>query len=52
MAGTKLGASFRDPAGSVLRYGERVLRVVNPIGVADLSAFLASASGQKLMAGG
>ena len=52
MAGSNLGASFRDPAGSVLRYGERVLRVVNPIGVADLSAFLASASGQKLMAGG
>jgi len=52
MAGSNTGASFRDPAGSVLRYGERVLRVVNPIGVADLSAFLASASGQKLMAGG
>ena len=47
-----LGASFRDPAGSLFRYQERILRVVNPVGVADLTAFLDSPSGKKLMAGG
>ena len=45
-------ASFRDPAGSLFRYQGRVLRVVNAIGAADLEAFLASPSGQKLMAAG
>ena len=45
-------ASFRDPAGSVFRYRERVLRVVNETGAADLEAFLASQSGRKLMASG
>jgi SAM-dependent methyltransferase len=47
-----LTASFRDPAGSLFGYKGRVLRVVNRVGVADLEAFLASPSGQKLMAGG
>ena len=47
-----LTASFRDPAGSLFGYHGRVLRVVNRVGVADLEAFLASPSGQKLMAGG
>jgi 2-polyprenyl-3-methyl-5-hydroxy-6-metoxy-1,4-benzoquinol methylase len=45
-------ASFRDPAGSLFHYQGRILRVVNAIGAADLEAFLASASGQKLMAAG
>jgi SAM-dependent methyltransferase len=45
-------ASFRDPAGSLFHYQGRVLRVVNAIGAADLEAFLASQSGQKLMAAG
>jgi SAM-dependent methyltransferase len=49
---SSLTASFRDPAGSLFRYQGRVLRVVNPVGVADLEAFLASPSGQKLMNGG
>jgi SAM-dependent methyltransferase len=45
-------ASFRDPAGSLFRYRGRVLRVVNHVGAADLEAFLAAPSGQKLMAAG
>jgi SAM-dependent methyltransferase len=44
--------SFRDPAGSVLRYGDRVLRMVNSVGVADLRAFLESPTGRRLMAQG
>ena len=47
-----LTASFRDPAGSLFRYQGRILRAVNPVGIADLEAFLASPSGQKLMTGG
>ena len=45
-------ASFRDPAGSLFRYQGRVLRVVNAIGAADLEAFLAAPSGQRLMVAG
>ena len=45
-------ASFRDPAGSLFRYGSRVLRVVNSIGVADLEAFLNSKVGQQQMLAG
>ena len=45
-------ASFRDPAGSLLHYQGRILRIVNPLGAADLEAFLASPSGRKLMASG
>ena len=45
-------ASFRDPAGSLFRYGSRVLRVVNSIGVADLEAFLKSKVGQQQMLAG
>ena len=47
-----LAASFRDPAGSLFPYQGRILRIVNALGAADLSAFLASPSGQKLMASG
>src|ERR1039457_540332 len=45
-------ASFRDPAGSLLHYQGRILRIVNALGAADLEAFLASPSGRKLMASG
>ena len=48
----KATLSFRDPAGSVVRYGDRVLRIVNALGAADLRAFLDSGTGKKLMAGG
>jgi 2-polyprenyl-3-methyl-5-hydroxy-6-metoxy-1,4-benzoquinol methylase len=47
-----VAASFRDPAGSVFRHGDRVLRVVNSIGAADLNAFLTSHAGRDLMASG
>lgn len=35
--------SFRDPAGSVLRIDNRILRIVNEEGVAQLESFLATA---------
>ena len=41
-------ASFRDPAGRVVVYRGRVLRIVNPSGLGDLSAFLDSSQGSKL----
>ena len=47
-----IAASFRDPAGSLFHYQGRVLRIVNPLGAADLEAFLASPSGRRLMASG
>jgi SAM-dependent methyltransferase len=49
---SSLSPSFRDPAGSVFRMGERILRVVNPIGMADLNAFLQSPVAQGLIASG
>ncbi len=49
---TPLPASFRDPAGSLFRIDGRILRVVNPIGVADLNAFLQSQAAQRLIAVG
>jgi SAM-dependent methyltransferase len=50
--GGSLCTSFRDPAGSVFRMGERILRVVNPTGMADLNAFLQSPEAQRLIASG
>ena len=47
-----IAASFRDPAGSLFRFRDRILRVVNPAGVADLSAFLNSPAAQKFLASG
>ena len=47
-----LVASFRDPAGSLLRLGGRILRVVNPAGVRDLNAILQSAAAQRLIKSG
>jgi hypothetical protein len=49
---SRLRASFRDPAGSLIAYQGRILRVVNPSGAGDLTAFLASKSGLKLMSSG
>jgi len=45
-------SSFRDPAGGVFRYRERILRVVNPLGQSDLNAFLESKAGKKALADG
>src|SRR5450432_3795986 len=45
-------ASFRDPAGSLFHHQGRILRIVNPIGVADLTAFLESTAARKLIGSG
>ena len=45
-------ASFRDPAGSLVFINGRILRVVNPAGQQDLSAFLESKAGPKLVESG
>jgi SAM-dependent methyltransferase len=47
-----LAASFRDPAGSLFSLDGRILRVVNPAGQADLTAFLNSQAGRRLIEGG
>ena len=52
LASQKATLSFRDPAGNVLRYGDRVLRMVNSLGAADLRAFLESPTGKRLMTNG
>jgi SAM-dependent methyltransferase len=49
---TFISASFRDPAGSLFRFEDRILRVVNPSGVVDLTAFLNSPVAHKLQASG
>lgn len=38
----KTPSSFRDPAGSVIRFKDRILRVVHPESVAEMEAFLAT----------
>jgi hypothetical protein len=48
----RLASSFRDPSGRVVLYRNRVLRIVNQSGLQDLTAFLASAAGTKLVADG
>ena len=45
----RLAASFRDPSGRVVLYRNRVFRIVNQSGMGDLAAFLASATGRKLV---
>ena len=40
-------SSFRDPQGAVLHLGDRVLRIVDQAGLAQLRTFLASSTGQK-----
>jgi SAM-dependent methyltransferase len=47
-----IAASFRDPAGSLLRFQDRILRVVSPAGVADLTAFLNSPVAHQLQSSG
>ena len=47
-----IAASFRDPAGSLFRFQDRILRVVNPAGVADLMAFLNSPAAHKFLKSG
>ncbi len=44
--------SFRDPSGILFSLNGRIFRFVNERGVADLTAFLGSTVGQKLMAQG
>lgn len=44
--------TFRDPAGSVIRRGDRIFRAVNPAGNRDLSAFLLSRTACDLLAAG
>jgi SAM-dependent methyltransferase len=44
-----LAVSFRDPAGSLFPLDGRIFRVVNRLGAADMEAFLASGSSQKLL---
>jgi SAM-dependent methyltransferase len=44
--------SFRDPAGVLIRYRERILRAVHPDGVADLEAFLATAAAREALEAG
>jgi len=45
-------ASFRDPAGRLLQFDNRILRVVNTTGIADLTAFLNSSRANQLIADG
>jgi len=40
-------SSFRDPQGAVLLLDDRVLRIVNQAGLAELNTFLASTAGRK-----
>jgi SAM-dependent methyltransferase len=44
-----LGASFRDPAGSLFPLEGRIFRVVNDRGVTDIDALLGSAAARKLV---
>lgn len=52
MASAALAASFRDPSGSLVSLDGRILRVVNEAGEADLSAFLESRAGERLLGSG
>jgi 2-polyprenyl-3-methyl-5-hydroxy-6-metoxy-1,4-benzoquinol methylase len=45
----RLAGSFRDPAGKVIFYQNRVLRIVSPSGMLDLRAFLESSTGDRLV---
>lgn len=47
--GAATSPSFRDPAGRLVFRGGRVFRLVNSAGVADLTAFLNSQGGRRLM---
>jgi SAM-dependent methyltransferase len=45
-------ASFRDPAGVVWVLGNRILRIVNPAGIENLTCFVESAELRKRVASG
>ncbi|MBZ5648841.1 MAG: class I SAM-dependent methyltransferase [Acidobacteriia bacterium] len=47
-----LSASFRDPAGQLIRHSGRLLRAVYAAGIPNLQAFQASATVQRLSAAG
>src|ERR1700674_506857 len=52
-AGTEsMARSFRDPAGTVLRYGGRILRTVHPDNASELEAFLATRAARDAMDAG
>lgn len=52
-AGTESTAhSFRDPAGTVLRYGGRILRTVHRDHAAELQAFLSTRAAREAMEAG
>src|SRR5258706_9115841 len=44
--------SFRDPAGVLIRYGDRILRAVNATGIADLEAFFDTRIAREAMGSG
>lgn len=44
--------SFRDPAGSVVRFQDRILRIVRPESVAAMEAFLATGTAREAVASG
>lgn len=46
---TVIVRGFRDPGGSLLVEGDRILRAIRPSGLADLEAFLDSPCARKLM---
>jgi len=48
----KAASSFRDPAGSVIRSRDRILRVVRPEFVAELEAFLCTRIARDTVASG
>jgi SAM-dependent methyltransferase len=47
-----LASSFRDPQGALLAIGDRIFRIVNAAGMADLDALLASAAAAKWTSAG
>src|SRR3954471_20125105 len=52
MTATPIPASFRDPAGRLLLYRDRVLRFTTSAGGLDLTAFLGSPVSRKFLESG
>src|SRR5438046_5043139 len=48
----KAPSSFRDPAGSVIRSRDRILRVVRPEFVAEMEAFLSTQTARESVESG
>src|SRR5437868_13088379 len=44
--------SFRDPAGVLIHYEDRILRSIHPSGIANLEAFLATQAARDAMESG